>query len=697
MSDFYGLLILGVPVNGEARECLVSMLDKVEDEMQQQQLEQQKEADTPPFWTDTPPLVSKRVKKTSKRKENKKLFKEDMPPMMNELAFGSPDNLEQTIEYQQQIATEECNETYVIASSSNVDDVVVDEKSNTKQVNIKEFEKNGFYTNPVANVNDAMAAAAEATTATSTTSTSSDGLASVSSASFVDQTMEEEEKRQNSLHGDIAVLNREIRYETRSKLKRKRSNDDHDQEQEQDENNNNGCVADLIENREMIVQQEEQPQQQDQKQQHEVDMPKMSKRVKKTSKREENKENSEQVKKESEVTVFLAERQAAREVTLRAPLAQLSSNHKIVFNKNSSSNIAHEYVLPSQQIEPPKKQLKTETKYDEMTLTLTCENDDDYDLNSICNGGSVTHVAHGSSSSSSLLLAFAPSNTSTAIVDRQNNLGRLNDFVTNIHNQQHSQMHMQQFQAFTNNDFIFGGSPLADLTNNNMYNINQATSGDLVQQTFKRKLGSEDEFVDELGFHCQMSRDYTTQLRVDTTFELEQHSARASNIDFNNNASVGGGKKPSGEKEKEQAEEEEDEEDEFDEEEAEVESKATAVAQLQRVNNGNNGGFLTEIVYNGVNLLDIEKDKQPAELDFIRYTLRVIKAVFDLNELYHGIIVMQGQKNRSVTKRPLDLERIQIVKETVRNKLRYTKEFMEVQWNANRSKLNSRFPKPKAV
>ena len=78
----------------------------------------------------------------------------------------------------------------MIASSSNVDDVVVDEKSNTKQVNIKEFEKNGFYTNPVANVNDAMAAAAEATTATSTTSTSSDGLASVSSASFVDQTME---------------------------------------------------------------------------------------------------------------------------------------------------------------------------------------------------------------------------------------------------------------------------------------------------------------------------------------------------------------------------------------------------------------------------------------------------------------------------------------------------------------------------
>ena len=85
------------------------------------------------------------------------------------------------------------------------------------------------------------------------------------------------------------MLNREIRYETRSKLKRKRSNDDHDQEQEQDENNNNGCVADLIENKEMIVQQEEQPQQQDQEQQHEVDTPKMSKRVKKTSKREENK------------------------------------------------------------------------------------------------------------------------------------------------------------------------------------------------------------------------------------------------------------------------------------------------------------------------------------------------------------------------------------------------------------------------
>jgi hypothetical protein len=174
-------------------------------------------------------------------------------------------------------------------------------------------------------------------------------------------------------------------------------------------------------------------------------------------------------------------------------------------------------------------------------------------------------------------------------------------------------------QLFGHHSHLFNNSTSV------VYVDTQNPDSSLYRKAFKRNISETDQdvFRDELGILCQKAHDPTQFL------------------DINNNQNVGFG--PSLE-------------------EFRIRDLTSQELGAAEAVEDTNQGFKTVIMYNDINLLDIDKDKSTENLTLATFALNVIRKVFNKSELTTGIIGDEDGKTRSKIKTPLDYDRIEIVK-----------------------------------
>jgi len=96
------------------------------------------------------------------------------------------------------------------------------------------------------------------------------------------------------------------------------------------------------------------------------------------------------------------------------------------------------------------------------------------------------------------------------------------------------------------------------------------------------------------------------------------------------------------------------------------------------------------IYYKNINLTEIDKEPNEPKLTDVSYSMKVAKVLFTTEELAKGIFVGADNKNRSKLRVPLDSHRIDILKEALAVKFGYNSHEVEAVWKTIRAEINKK-------